>query len=243
MKEPIYRIRNLKQAYQDRCVLQVEGLVIYPGEIFAIVGPSGAGKSTLLRLLNFLETPSSGSIYYREHEFNSKIEMPLQYRREVVTVFQSPMMLNRSVRANVEYGLKLRGEKNPDQRVKQGLEEVGLLEFASQRAALLSGGEAQRVALARAMVLAPRILLLDEPTANLDPYNVGILEDAILKLNRDRDTTIVLVTHNIFQAKRLAQRVAFLMSGEIIEVSKAETFFSQPDDPRTAAFVRGEMVY
>jgi tungstate transport system ATP-binding protein len=243
MNEPIYRIRNVKQEYQERCVLQVEQLDIYPGEIFTIVGPSGAGKSTLLRLLNFLESPSSGSIYYGKHKFNSNTEIPLQYRRQVVTVFQSPMMLNRSVHANVQYGLKLRGDKDSDQRVKKALEQVGLQEFATQRAALLSGGEAQRVALARAMVLSPRVLLLDEPTANLDPYNVKILEDAILKLNRHRDTTIVLVTHNIFQAKRLAQRVAFLMSGEIIEVSEAETFFSHPDDSRTAAFVRGEMIF
>jgi tungstate transport system ATP-binding protein len=115
--------------------------------------------------------------------------------------------------------------------------------MARQRARTLSGGEAQRVALARAIVLQPDVLLLDEPTANLDPYNVGLIEDIVQALNRQREATMVLVTHNVFQAKRLAHRVALLLEGQIVEVSDVETFFESPRDPRTAAFVRGEMVY
>jgi tungstate transport system ATP-binding protein len=107
----------------------------------------------------------------------------------------------------------------------------------------LSGGEAQRVALARAMVLQPDVLLLDEPTANLDPYNVGLIEDIAGRLNRERGTTLILVTHNVFQAKRLAHRVALLLEGQIVEITGVDTFFESPRDPRTAAFVRGEMVY
>ena len=123
------------------------------------------------------------------------------------------------------------------------LEDVGLRHMARQRARTLSGGEAQRVALARAIVLQPDVLLLDEPTANLDPYNVGLIEDIVGALNRQRETSVVLVTHNVFQAKRLAHRVALLLEGQVVEVSDVERFFESPRDPRTAAFVRGEMVY
>jgi tungstate transport system ATP-binding protein len=115
--------------------------------------------------------------------------------------------------------------------------------MARQPARTLSGGEAQRVAVARAMVLQPDVLLLDEPTANLDPYNVGLIEDIAGRLNRERGTTLVLVTHNVFQAKRLAHRVALLLEGQIVEITGVDTFFESPRDPRTAAFVRGEMVY
>jgi tungstate transport system ATP-binding protein len=99
------------------------------------------------------------------------------------------------------------------------------------------------VALARAIVLEPDVLLLDEPTANLDPYNVGLIETIVQRINEQHKTTLVLVTHNVFQARRLAQRVAFLLDGKVIEVADADRFFTSPADPRTSAFVRGEMVY
>jgi tungstate transport system ATP-binding protein len=153
------------------------------------------------------------------------------------------MLLNRSVQANVAYGLRLRGQRNGRQRIEATLKQVGLMDLAQQRAGTLSGGEAQRVALARAMVLQPDVLLLDEPTANLDPYNVGLIEDIIRTLNHDYGTTLVLVTHNVFQARRLAQRVALMLEGRLIEVADVNTFFESPRDPRTLAFVRGEMVY
>jgi tungstate transport system ATP-binding protein len=144
---------------------------------------------------------------------------------------------------NVAYGLRLRGQRGVRTQVRAALEHVGLSALASQRARTLSGGEAQRVALARAMVLQPDVLLLDEPTANLDPYNVTLIEEIIQTLNRERGTTLVLVTHNVFQARRLAQRAALLLDGRLVEVADAEAFFQSPHDPRTAAFVRGDMVY
>ena len=130
-----------------------------------------------------------------------------------------------------------------DTPILTALDQVGLMAMARQPARTLSGGEAQRVALARAMVLQPDVLLLDEPTANLDPYNVGLIEDIIGRLNHERGTTLILVTHNVFQAKRLAHRVALLLEGQIVEITGVDTFFESPRDPRTAAFVRGEMVY
>ena len=243
MNEAIYQLRDVTKEYNGRRVLQVEHLDIQQGEIFALVGPSGAGKSTLLRLLNFLESPTSGSIRFLETDFSQDRTPPLHLRRRVTTVFQRPILLNRSVWANVEYGLHLRRQRRAARQVEMALERVGLRDLAHQQARTLSGGEAQRVALARAMVLLPDVLLLDEPTANLDPYNVGLIEDIARALNREQATTLVLVTHNVFQARRLADRVALLLEGQIIEISDVDAFFRSPQDPRTAAFVRGEMVY
>lgn len=243
MSEVIYQLDGVTKQYEGRRVLEVDHLEIWRGETLALVGPSGAGKSTLLRLLNFLESPTSGAIRFLDAEFSPGRPMPLELRRRVTTVFQRPILLNSSVWANVHYGLRLRGERDSACRIEAALEQVGLQHLARQRARTLSGGEAQRVALARAIVLQPDVLLLDEPTANLDPYNVGLIEEILQTLNRERGTTLILVTHNVFQAKRLAQRVALLLEGQIVEVNHAEAFFHAPSDPRTAAFVRGEMVY
>jgi tungstate transport system ATP-binding protein len=243
MSKPIYQLQEVTQEYEGRSVLQIDHLDIYSGEILALVGPSGAGKSTLLRLLNFLEPPTSGSIRFLNTEFSRDRAVPLDLRRRVTTVFQRPTLLNQSVWSNISYGLRLRGQRNASKRIQATLDQVRLTGLARQYARTLSGGEAQRVALARAMVLQPDVLLLDEPTANLDPYNVGLIEDIVQTLNQDRETTLVLVTHNIFQARRLAHRVALMLEGSLVEVADVEAFFETPSDPRTGAFVRGEMVY
>ena len=241
--DAVYHVQNVTKEYEGRRVLEAKNLKIQRGEVFDLVGPSGAGKSTLLRLLNFLEPPTSGRIHFLNAEFGANQPLTLSYRRRVTTVFQRPILLNRSVQANVAYGLNLRGLRDAEGRIERALEQVGLRHLARQRARTLSGGEAQRVALARAIVLQPDVLLLDEPTANLDPYNVGLIERIVTDLNRERGTTTVLVTHNVFQAKRLAHRVALMLEGQIIEVANVTAFFESPQDPRTAAFVRGEMVY
>ena len=270
MNQTIYQLDQVTKRYEGRSVLDVDRLEVRRGEMLALVGPSGAGKSTLLRLLNFLETPSSGSIRFSSAPqgappdgappdgarpnatpsdgrssvlFDAAHPVPLGLRRRVATVFQRPILLNRSVHANVRYGLNLRGARDSTHLVEDALEHVGLIDLAHQRARTLSGGEAQRVSLARAMVLQPDVLLLDEPTANLDPYNVGLIEEIVRSLNDQQGTTIVLVTHNVFQARRLAHRVGLLLEGRLVEVADTTTFFETPQDPRTAAFVRGEMVY
>jgi tungstate transport system ATP-binding protein len=241
--EFLYRIGALTKEYGGRRVLEVEALDIRHGEVLALVGPSGSGKSTLLRLLNFLESPSSGEIEFEGQRFANGMEMPLELRRRVTTVFQRPMLLDRSVWDNVSFGLGLRGQRNNRQGIQSVLEEVGLTQLARQRARTLSGGEAQRVALARAMVIQPDVLLLDEPTANLDPYNVGLIEGIARRLNHEQQKTLVLVTHNVFQAHRMADRVAFLLEGKVVEIAETEQFFQSPQDARTRSFVNGEMVY
>jgi len=243
MSEPIYKLEDVCQRYNKREVLRIDSLQVFQGEILGLVGPSGAGKSTLLRLLNFLEQPSEGTIFFKDVPFRLGQQMSTALRRRVTTVFQQPHLLNRTVTANVQYGLRLRGNPNSQTLVGSALEQVGLGQLANQRAKTLSGGEAQRVALARALVIQPDVLLLDEPTANLDPYNVGLIEKIIAQSNREQNTTVVLVTHNVFQAKRLAQRVALLLDGYIIEINDVHSFFESPNDQRTAAFIGGEMVY
>jgi tungstate transport system ATP-binding protein len=243
MKETIYRLRNLAKDYSGRRVLDIASLDIYRGEVLAIVGPSGSGKSTLLRLLNFLESPTQGSISFQGMSYNGAKSPALEVRRQITTVFQRPLLLNRTVWANVLFGLQLRNSPRKQDRARQALEQVGLVDAAHQAALTLSGGEGQRVSLARAIALQPEVLLLDEPTANLDPYNIAKIEDIIYKLNQDQAITIVVVTHNIFQARRLAQRVAFIMDGQVVEVAQNPDFFEAPQDVRTASFVRGEMVY
>ncbi len=237
----IYRLENLQKIYNNRQVLTLAALAIERGEIFALVGPSGAGKSTLLRLLAFLEAPSAGVVQFGGFSGNGA-GVPLEMRRRIAMVFQRPLMLNATVRENVAYGLALRGER-ADARVDAALEQLGLRDFARVNAQTLSGGEIQRVALARALVLRPAVLLLDEPTANLNPYNVMLIERIAQELHRQHDATIVLVTHNVFQARRLATRAGLLLEGRLVEVADAQTFFHAPRDPRTRAFVDGEMIY
>lgn len=243
MSELLYHLRGVTQSYGERTVLKVDDLGIHPGEVLALLGPSGAGKSTLLRLLNFLELPSAGEISFRGQVISGVSPASLEMRRRVTTVFQRPVLLNRSVWDNVRYGLTLRGERNGKAEVAGALEQVGLTSFARQQARTLSGGEAQRVALARALVLRPDVLLLDEPTANLDPYNVSLIEQIVQRANREQGATVVMVTHNLHQARRLGTRVGLLLEGAVVEVAPTDRFFDSPTDPRTARFIHGEMVY
>ncbi|MGB5049280.1 MAG: phosphate ABC transporter ATP-binding protein [Caldilineaceae bacterium] len=243
MNDFLYTLHRVTRHYGQRTVLAVDDLAIRRGEILAVVGPSGAGKSTLLRLLNFLEPTTSGEICFDGKPVAGGDAAPLAVLRRITTVFQRPVLLKRSVAANVAFGLALRGERANSAAVRSILEEVGLSHLAGEAARSLSGGEAQRVALARALVLRPDVLLLDEPTANLDPANVALMERIVARLNREQGTTVIFVTHNTFQARRMGQRVALLLDGQLVEVADTETFFENPQDPRTAAFVRGEMIY
>lgn len=235
-----YELRAVVKTYRGRHVLNIGQLGVRDGQTLALVGPSGAGKSTLLRLLNFLESPDSGQISYLGQPIDTA-GPSLAVRRTITTVFQRPLLLQGSVWQNVSYGLWLRG-RVATERVEAALARVGLLHLARARATTLSGGEAQRVALARALVLHPQVLLLDEPTANLDPANVALIE-GVLQALRQEGLTLILVTHNLFQARRLADEAALLVAGDLIECTPLPRFFEQPRDPRTAAFLTGEMVW
>lgn len=235
-----YLLTNIVKTYRRRIVLQIARLEVAAGRCLALLGPSGAGKSTLLRLLNFLEPPDNGQIVYAGQPV-PPTGPPLALQRQVTTVFQRPLLLDTSVWGNVAYGLRLR--RAYDQAaVAAAIAQVGMDHLARAAARTLSGGEAQRVALARAVVLQPRVLLLDEPTANLDPANVAVIERVVQAL-RAAGTTVVIVTHNLFQAQRLADDVALLIDGTLIETGPAPRLFAQPRDPRTEAFLEGRMIY
>lgn len=234
-----YELTQLTKHYQERQVLHINYLPIMRGKTLALLGPSGAGKSTLLRLLNFLEPPSSGELHYDGQLITPPVPLPV--RRAVTTVFQKPVLLNSSVWNNIAYGLHLRGAYQRD-NIQNALEQVGMKHLAHARATTLSGGEAQRVALARALVIQPQVLLLDEPTANLDPANVALIEK-IIRQWQNRSTTIVIVTHNLFQARRLADNAALLMNGKLVEYGSTAQLFTEPRDERTAAFLAGTMVW
>ncbi|WP_374689706.1 ATP-binding cassette domain-containing protein [Promineifilum sp.] len=237
----IYHLTGLTKVYNDRTVLDIPDLTIRRGEVLALVGPSGSGKSTLLRLLNFLEPPSAGHLSFDGRPAGS--DPPLAERRRVTAVFQRPALLHRSVAANIGYGLRLRGERLPAAQLNAWLDRLGLAHLARQSAPKLSAGESQRVALVRALAIRPDVLLLDEPTANLDPYNVGLIERLVAEEHAATGMTVIWVTHDIFQARRVADRVAFLLGGRVVELSDVETFFNAPASPQAAAFLRGELVY
>ena len=241
LSEVVYSLAGVTKEYNGRTVLNLESLQVRAGEALAIVGPSGAGKSTLLRLLAFLERPSAGELAFYGRPVNDQWP-DLAARRRVTMVFQRPQLLRRSVRENVAYGLGVRGARENGQ-VTAVLDQLGLSGVAAANARTLSGGEAQRVALARALVLRPAVLLLDEPTANLDPYNISIIERFVRRANEEQGATVVIVTHNIFQARRLAHRVGLLLDGRLVEIAETEDFFTRPARPETAAFVKGEIIY
>ncbi|MEO1287768.1 MAG: ABC transporter ATP-binding protein [Chloroflexota bacterium] len=239
----IYQIKQLQQHYGRRCVLSIDSLDIHRGEILALVGPSGAGKSTLLRLLAMLEAPTAGHLAINLRQSYTYHDIPIEAKRQIAMVFQRPALLSRSVWANVAYGLKLRGERACDAQVEDMLKRLSIDHLADAKPRTLSGGEMQRVSIARAMILQPQVLILDEPTSNLDPHNIRIIEHFLQDQHAEQDTTIVIVTHNIFQAKRLADRVGLIYDGHLIEVTDTQTFFENPQDERTAAFTGGHLIY
>jgi len=244
MSRPLYTLKDVEQRYEQRTVLRIPTLEIHEGEILALVGPSGAGKSTLLRLLALLEAPAQGALHLHLGERHvTRRDVQIHEQRQIGIVFQRPILLSRSVRANVAYGLRLRGQRDAHDRVEAMLARVDMLDLAHAQPQTLSGGELQRVALARALILEPRLLLLDEPTANLDPYNVRLIETLLREQHERYGTTLIMVTHNVFQAKRIATRVGLMLEGELVEIAPPTDFFDAPRDPRTSAFISGDLIY
>lgn len=238
-----YTLTQVSKRYDKRIVLQVEELTIKKGEILALVGPSGAGKSTLLRLLAFLEQPTAGEIRWQSQLVDGRWP-DLKARRNVTMVFQQPRLLKRTVIENIGYGLQLRGGTvTGHPRFQPLVDELGIAELLQEKAKNLSGGEQQRVALARALILSPEVLILDEPTASLDPQNVALVERMIKQENETFGTTIIMVTHNIFQAKRISHRTGLVLNGRLQEVCDTPTFFENPRSEEAKKFISGEIVY
>lgn len=242
MTEALFDLREIGKNFRRAFALEIGALQIRRGETLSLLGPTGAGKSTLLRLLAGLESPTSGEIRLEGQPFRSD-RLPLPVRRRIAMVHQRPILLTGSVRYNVEYGLRLRGATASASLVEAAMHRFRLESIASQSARTLSGGQTQLVALARALVLDPEVLLLDEPTSNLDPAHVALVEETIRTRHAEHPMTIVWATHNLFQARRIADRVALLWDGKLIEAAATEEFFERPTSPRTAEFVQGRMIY
>lgn len=216
-------IISLKKKIGSREILKGLNLSVKKGEIVTIVGPSGSGKSTLLRCINRLTEFDSGDILINGvsvREYN-----PLELRRIVGIVFQLPVMFDGSVEDNIAYGLRLSNvgkevEKEKmiemEKEIKKIAREVGIEDFLSNEATKLSIGEQQRVALARALILKPKVMLLDEPTSALDPKNEENIENLILKLVKSKGITVLWVTHDVAQARRVGDRVSVMKEGRII---------------------------
>ncbi len=236
---PLFEIEGLQRGYGGSWRLELPELEIRQGEFLAILGPTGAGKSTLLRLLHFLDAPDAGQLRYEGRIIPHPA--PLEIRRTIGMIFQRPLMLSGSVHDNVAFGLKLRGVRD-DRRVEELLDRFDLRHLAQREAGMVSGGEMQRLALARTLASRPRVLLLDEPAASLDPGHMAVVEGIIRDAHREGGTTIVLATHNLGQARRLAQRVGFLVGGRLIEIGETQSFFDHPRQSLTTAYLRGDLL-
>jgi tungstate transport system ATP-binding protein len=210
-------------------------LTIDAGPRTIVLGPNGAGKSILMRLCHGLLQPTSGKVLFNGPE-------TIEGRRRHAMVFQRPVMLRRSALDNVAYGLALSGMRRAQRlrEAQEALERVGLAHLAAQPARTLSGGEQQRLALARASALRPELLILDEPTANLDPSAAQGIEFAIQRMH-EAGTKIVLITHNLGQAHRLGDEVVFLDAGRVTEQAPVSQFLQSPASPQAAAFIKGEL--
>ena len=229
-------IEKLKKAYQGVMVLDIERMTIKTGKITAIVGPNGAGKSTLLNLIGNLIQKDEGRILYNGDE-----KVP---EKDLTLVFQEPYLIASTVKKNIAYPMKLRkfSKEAIEARIRELAEELNLEALLNKKANQLSLGEVQKVDLARALSFKPELLIMDEPFASIDPYTTSEIEKILRKMNHSGGTTMIMVTHNLAQARRLADEVILLKKGKLVECCGSEQFFTHPDNEETKKFVEGELL-
>lgn len=229
------KLDNLGFSVGDRDIIKSVSCDIVAGTRSVILGPNGAGKSILMRLCHGLLQPTTGRVTWVQ-------DGVVRRARGQAMVFQRPVMLRRSAIDNVIYALKLAGIAAAESRLRAEdvLEAVGLAAVALRPARVLSGGEQQRLALARAWALGPEVLFLDEPTANLDPNATRDIESIISAIHAS-GTKIIMTTHSLGQARRLADEILFLSEGRLVERASVDAFFKQPQSAEASAFLRGEL--
>jgi putative ABC transport system ATP-binding protein len=216
----ILRAENLGRSIPGKELVSTASFEVYKGETLAVVGPSGSGKSSLLRLLNRLDEPTSGTVYLDGIDYRRIA--PRELRRRVGMVTQRPYLFPGTVASNLQFGPRQRGEILGATMIEGLLEGVGLAEFGTREVANLSGGEAQRVSFARALANSPEILLLDEPTSALDEDAKHGVEMLIQRIGREQGIPCVLVTHDVSQAGRLAERALVLEGGRVVRSGAVE---------------------
>ncbi|MBW2348580.1 MAG: ATP-binding cassette domain-containing protein [Deltaproteobacteria bacterium] len=210
----LFRLRGLRRVYGDRTVLDIPELDFREGAICALLGPNGSGKTTLIEILALLRSPTEGILRYRDKlvDFSSGDLHAL--RREIVMVGQNPVLFSTTVQKNLDFGLKVRKvpKRQRAVRIDEALDLVGMRDFAQADATALSGGETQRVAIARALVCSPRVMLLDEPTSNVDAENQAVIERILGEINRVKGIFVLFATHDLDQAARLSLEVVSPLS-------------------------------
>jgi molybdopterin-binding protein len=237
------KLHDIWKIFGSIKVLHNLNLTIQHGKITTVLGPSGSGKTSLLRILAGLETPTRGTFLYENKQIGTNEQDFL--RQKATLVFQKSVFFDTTVIDNIAYGLKLKKQITKEEinnKVSEALSIVQLENFEKRRAKKLSGGEQQRVSLARSLVLDREVLLLDEPTVNIDPKNVSIIEETIMRINREKNTTIVLATHNMFQAETISHNVALLLEGTVEQTGTKQQIFGKSNKYLTS-FARLENVF
>ena len=236
---PVIETEDLGQRREGADILRHVDLSIERGEVFALIGPTGSGKTTLLRLLDLLDTPAYGRLRFDGADVTESARDRHEARRRMAFVLQKPVVFKASVYENVARGLRWRGLSRAQtrSRVDDVREMVGLEDQRDRRAQTLSGGEMQRVAIARAVAIDPEVLLLDEPTASLDPPSALRVEGLVADIIRRYHTTVIMATHDLPQGERLATRAAVLLDGEIHQDDRWPALLNSPRTRAIADFV------
>jgi tungstate transport system ATP-binding protein len=234
----LLEIQNLTKTYEGKKVLDDINLHLDKGTTLGIIGPTGCGKTTLLRIIDLLELPSSGKIFFDGIDITKSDLKDADIRRRIGMVFQKPIVFKGTVYDNIRYGLKVRGENEDSyqEEITILLDSLGLTAYEERDASTLSGGETQRIALARALITEPDLLLLDEPTANLDPLSTEKIENLIAELSKKNHTTIIMATHNLIQGQKLSDKIAIL-NQKIFQIGTPEEVFLKPAHKFVAEFV------
>ncbi len=233
------KLENIKKNFKNLHVLKSVTVEMQGGKIIVLLGVNGAGKTTLMRIMAGLDNADEGQILFNDAQISCNA-----LRQVSTLVFQKSAMFNMNVYDNLAYGLKIRMVPNEQitEKVAEALQAVRLSGFEKRGAKKTSGGEQQRIALARAFLLEPNILLLDEPTANLDPNSSAIIEKAIVA-KKSADRIIVMATHNLSQARRIADEIVHIYNGQIVEAAPTEAFFENPKSDISRRFVSGELEF
>ncbi len=210
-------VKNIRKSYDGKAVFKDCSISFEGGGIYAMMGPNGSGKSTFLRICALLEAPDKGTVDYLSGD--SIVRNDIDLRRKITLVLPGVGVFNTSVYKNVTYGLKIRGVENDEvvRRADRALQFVGLTHKKTHNALTLSTGESQRLGIARAMIVEPEILFLDEPTAYVDQENRKIIEEIILNMKKDNTSTIIIATHDIVQAEKIADRLLLIDGEKIVD--------------------------
>ena len=227
---------ELSYVVGERTLINAVDLTLLPEVITVLMGPNGAGKSVLLLLLHGLRVPTRGQVLCAGQPLTTA------HRLRQAMLFQQPVLLRRSVAANLDFVLKLRAPEDRHAERNRLLGDVGLLDKARQPARRLSGGEQQRLALARVLAVSPRVLFLDEPTANLDPASTALIENVVRRVHQ-AGTKVVFVSHDAAQGQRLADEVIFMNHGEVLEQTAAVHFFDAPTTRSARDYLAGKLVF